>query len=247
MNILLIGAQASGKGTQAELLTHMLGIPHVSSGDLFREEIAEQTERGRYLQIYLNRGDLVPDHFTVTMILRRLQRPDCQSGVLLDGFPRTLVQAKAFDDGLHTCDKKIHAVVYLHVPREKLLQRISGRFICQEHQHVYNISFSPPMVPGICDVDGSELFQRSDDKGAVVAHRLDLFFSQTLPLLGYYEKQGKVLEVDGNQSIDKVHQDIVDALSRCACFDMTPSDSPHHEPKGGCVRTENAEDDRMCI
>ncbi|GHP00022.1 adenylate kinase [Reticulibacter mediterranei] len=212
MNILLIGAQASGKGTQAELLTHMLGISHVSSGDLFRKEIAEQTERGRYLQTYLNRGELVPDHLTVTMILRRLQRPDCKSGVVLDGFPRTIVQAKALDDGLHICNEKIHAVVYLRVLREKLLERISGRFICQAHQHVYNISSSSPKVPGICDIDGSELFQRSDDSSDVVEHRLDLFFSQTLPLLAYYEKQGTVLEVDGDQPIDKVHQAVVDAL-----------------------------------
>jgi adenylate kinase len=216
MEILLIGAQASGKGTQAELLTQMLGIPHVSSGDLFREEIDKQTDIGRYLQTYLNRGELVPDNLTVTMILRRLQQPDCKPGVLLDGFPRTLAQARAFDDGLHACNKKIYTVIYLNVPREKLFQRISGRFICKAHQHVYNIYSHPPKMPGICDVDGSELSQRSDDIGDIVQHRLDIFFNQTLPLLDYYGKQGKVLEVDGDQPIDKVHQDIVDALYKQA-------------------------------
>jgi adenylate kinase len=234
MEILLIGAQASGKGTQAELLTQMLGIPHVSSGNLFREEIEKQTDIGRYLQTYLNRGELVPDDLTVSMILRRLQQPDCKPGVLLDGFPRTLTQAKAFDDGLHTCNKKIHTVIYLKVHREKLFQRIAGRFICKAHQHVYNIYSHPPKVTGICDIDGSELFQRSDDIGDIVQHRLDIFFSQTLRLLDYYGKQGKVLEVDGDQPIDNVHQAIVNALYKRHTFKHDSEQATQVTTKGGC-------------
>ena len=212
MEILLLGAQASGKGTQAEMLTQVLGIPHVSSGDLFREEMEKQTERGWFVQTYLNRGELVPDNLTVAMILHRLQQPDCHPGVLLDGFPRTLAQAKALDDGMHACHKQVNWVIYLNVPREELLQRIAGRFLCQAHHHVYNLSSCPPKVPGRCDVDGSKLFQRSDDSGDAVQHRLETFFHQTLGVLDYYGKQGKVLEVNGNQAIEKVHQILVDAV-----------------------------------
>ena len=214
MEIILLGAQASGKGTQAEMLTQMLGIPHVSSGDLFREEIEKRTAIGLKVQAYLNSGALVPDDLTVAMILRRLQQPDCQPGVLMDGFPRTLAQAKALDDGMCAHGKQINVVIYLNVPREKLFQRISGRFICKAHQHVYNIYSHPPKVPGICDLDRSELFQRSDDMGDAVQYRLDTFFNQTLHLMDYYGKQGKVLEVNGDQTIERVHQIIVDAVCK---------------------------------
>lgn len=212
VNIILIGAQGSGKGTQAEMLAQAFGIPHVASGDLFRKEIEEGTEIGRKASTYIDRGELVPDDLTVAMILHRLQQPDCIPGVLMDGFPRTIAQAEALDEGLRVVDKQLDSVVYLNVPRAELLKRLSGRYICKAHQHVYNIYSRPPKVAGVCDQDGSELYQRSDDVGEAVARRLDIFFTQTIHLLDYYGKQGKVVEVDGNQGIAEVQQALGDAI-----------------------------------
>jgi len=216
MNIFLLGAQASGKGTQAELLTRILGIPHISSGDLFREEIEKQSMIGRKVQRYIEHGALVPDDLTVAMVLRHLQRSDCVGGALLDGFPRTLAQAKAFDDELSACGKQVGIVISLDVPREELHRRIAGRLICKAHQHIYNIHARPPKMPGICDLDGSELFQRADDCGEAVACRLDTFFKQTLEVLYYYRAQAKVFEINGNREIELVHRAIMDAICKQA-------------------------------
>jgi adenylate kinase len=212
VNIILIGAQGSGKGTQAEMLAQALGVPHVASGDLFRQEIEERTETGLQAREYIDRGKLVPDDLTVAMILNRLKQPDCQAGVLMDGFPRTLAQAEALDENLRELGRRIDAVVYLQVPREELLRRLSGRYICKAHQHVYNIYSRPPKVAGRCDLDGSELYQRSDDVGSAVTRRLDIFFNETIHLLDYYGNQKKVVEVNGNQGIDEVHQALVNAI-----------------------------------
>lgn len=214
MEIILIGAQGSGKGTQAEMLAHALGIPHIASGDLFRKEIEEKTEVGLKAREYLDRGELVPDDVTIAMVLNRLKQPDCEPGVLLDGFPRTIAQAEALDEGLPKLGRQVNAVVYLKVPRQELLQRLAGRYICRANQHVYNIYTRPPKEPGVCDLDGSELYQRSDDVGEAVQRRLDIFFNQTIRLLDYYRKQGKVVEVDGNQPIDKVQQALVDGVRK---------------------------------
>ena len=209
MNIILIGAQGSGKGTQAETLSQVLGIRHVASGDLFRKAIGEKNELGSKVKGYLERGELVPDDLTVAVVLSRIKEPDCARGVLLDGFPRTIVQAEALDSGLHSTGQQIDVVVYLQVPRVELLKRLSGRFICRANQHVYNINSNPPKVPGVCDIDGSELYQRSDDKGEAVEKRLNTFFNETIRLLDYYGKQQKVIEVNGNQSIEQVQADLV--------------------------------------
>jgi adenylate kinase len=214
VEIILIGAQGSGKGTQSEMLAQALGVPHIASGDLFRKEIEEGTEVGLEAQKYIDRGNLVPDDLTVTMILSRLRQPDCQPGVLMDGFPRTIAQAQALDEGLSEFGKQINVVVYLHVPREELLQRLSGRYICKANQHVYNIYSRPPKVAGVCDLDGSELYQRSDDVGDAVQRRLDIFFHQTIHLLDYYGEQWKVVKVDGNQGIQEVHQALVHAIRK---------------------------------
>ena len=212
MNIILIGAQGSGKGTQAERLAQSLHISHVASGDLFRKEMGEGTELGREAKKYIDRGELVPDDLTVTMILGRINAPDCASGVVLDGFPRTVAQAHALDEGLKTSHKAIDAAAYLDVPREELVDRLSGRYICRAHQHVYNIHTNPPKVAGVCDIDGSELYQRSDDRGEAVQKRLDIFFHETIRLLDHYQEQGKLLRVNGNQSIEQVTQSILAAL-----------------------------------
>jgi adenylate kinase len=212
VNIILIGAQGSGKGTQAETLSQLLGIRHVASGDLFRKAIGEKNELGNKVKDYLARGELVPDDVTVAMILGRIKEPDCEHGVLLDGFPRTIVQAEALDNGLQSTGQRIDVVVYLQVPREVLLKRLSGRFICRASQHVFNINSNPPKVPGVCDIDGSELYQRSDDKGEAVQKRLDTFFNETIRLLDYYGKQQKVIEVNGNQGIEQVQADLLNHI-----------------------------------
>jgi adenylate kinase len=204
VNIILVGAQGSGKGTQADRLEATLGIPHVASGDLLRKAFDEQTELGIKAKIYLDRGELVPDDITIPMVLGRLSEPDCSRGVLLDGFPRTIAQAQALDKGLQDIGRQIDLVIYLNVPRQELLERLSGRYICRANQHVYNIHSRPPKVPGICDIDGSELYQRSDDTVEGVQRRLDIFFNQTIRLLDYYGNQHKLREVDGNQDIDQV-------------------------------------------
>jgi adenylate kinase len=214
VNIILIGAQGSGKGTQAARLAQALGIRHVASGDLFRKAVDEQTELGLKAKAYLDRWDLVPDDITIAMILSRISEPDCAPGVLLDGFPRNLIQAEALDKGLANMERVLDCTVYLSVPREVLLRRLSGRYICRAHQHVYNIVTNPPKVPGICDLDGSELYQRPDDQGEAVQRRLEIFFRETILLLDYYKRQDKLVEVNGNQSIEQVHRNLVEAVSR---------------------------------
>lgn len=216
MNIILIGAQGSGKGTQAERLAQNLGIHHVSSGDLFRKASDDGTELGRKAKVYLDRGELVPDDLTVSMILHYIADTGyMRDGVLLDGFPRTIAQAQALDKGLASADRYIDCAVYLKVPREVLLRRLSGRYICRAAQHVYNRETNPPKVPGICDLDGSELYQRPDDQGPAVQRRLDIFFQGTIHLLDYYRKQGKLLEVNGNQAIEQVQRALLEAIRRC--------------------------------
>ena len=212
MYIILVGAQGSGKGTQAEMLSQALGVPHVASGDLFRKAFDEKTELGLKAKAYLDRGELVPDALTVAMVLGRLEEPDCSQGVLLDGFPRTVAQAQALDKGLQEVGKQIDLAIYLQVLREELLKRLSGRYICRANQHVYNINTRPPKVAGVCDIDGSELYQRSDDTGEAVQRRLDIFFNETIQLLDYYENQQKLVEVDGNQGIDQVQQSLLDVI-----------------------------------
>lgn len=213
MDIILIGAQGSGKGTQAARLAQALGIRHIASGDLFRKAYDEQTEVGIKAKVYIDRGELVPDDITVEMVLARLEEPESAGGVLLDGFPRTVVQAQALDEGMQRLGRAIDCAVYLSVPREVLLRRLSGRYICRAHQHVYNIDTRPPKVPGICDLDGSELYQRSDDRGEVVQKRLEIFFRETIHLLDYYRQRGKLIEVDGNQDVEKVQRDLVQSIT----------------------------------
>jgi len=210
--IILLGAQGSGKGTQAELLSQTLGVPHIASGDLFRKAIDEKTELGIKAKVYIDRGELVPDDLTVTMVVKRLEEPDCSQGVLFDGFPRTVAQAEVLDKGLQEVGKQIDLAIYLQVLREELLKRLTGRYICKAKQHVYNINTHPPKVAGVCDIDGSELYQRSDDTGEAVQKRLDIFFNETIRLLDYYGKQKKLVEVDGNQDIDRVQQLLLDVI-----------------------------------
>ena len=215
MNIILIGAQGAGKGTQAQNLAHILGVVHVSSGDLLRAVSNSGTDAGQQVKAYLDRGELVPDDLIVALVLGRITEPDARRrGVLLDGFPRTIAQAQTLDQGLAELGYHIDCAVYLTVSREILLRRLSGRYICRAHQHVYNRETNPPKVEGVCDIDGSPLYQRTDDQGPAIEKRLDIFFRQTFPLLDYYRSQSRLVEVDGNESIEQVRKNVIHALAK---------------------------------
>ncbi len=213
MNLILIGAQGSGKGTQAALLVEKLGILHLSSGDIFRMAVKQGTPVGLAAKQYMDRGELVPDHITVQLILDILAQPEYGPGVVLDGFPRTRDQAQALDEALPQLQRKIDYAIYLNVPRDVLLARLSGRYVCSgPEQHVYNIKTKPPRVPGICDIDGTDLIQRSDDTPAVIDKRLRTFFEDTIQVVHYYRAQQKLIEIDGNQSIATVSATLMSGL-----------------------------------
>ncbi len=212
MDILLLGAQGSGKGTQADILAAKLGTPHVASGDLLRDAINRDTSTGKQAKVYYDRGDLVPDSIMVAMFLERLAEPDCANGVILDGFPRTLAQAEALDQALASVGRSVERVIYLKADPNVLVQRLANRYICRARQHPYNLITNPPKRPGICDIDGSELYQRSDDTEEAVRRRLAIFFSETIKLLDYYGKRGKVREVNAEQSIQDVTRRILQVL-----------------------------------
>jgi len=213
MDILLIGAPGAGKGTQAEKLSQLLGLQHIASGDLFRKAFEEQTELGLKAQRYVDLGELVPDEMTIPMVMHHIVAAESVQGVVLDGFPRTLSQAQALDAELQGVNRKIDLAIYLKVSRDELVQRIAGRLFCHANQHVYHVKFRPPKVAGICDLDGSKLYQRPDDAGEAVRRRLAIFSSQTIPMLDYYNKQHKLREVNGNQSIDQVHTMLLNEIN----------------------------------
>lgn len=213
MNLMLLGAQGSGKGTQGALLAERLGLVVCASGDMLREAIAQGTPIGQQVRPFVERGDLVPDELMVGMILERMKSLSVGQGLILDGFPRNLAQAQVLDTRLAERGQEISQAIYLEVPRELLLERLSGRWICRAHGHVYNVKSNPPKTPGICDIDGSELYQRSDDTGEKIQHRLDIFFGETLQLTVYYANQHKLVIVDGTQSIEAVHQAILARLN----------------------------------
>ncbi len=202
--IVLLGPPGVGKGTQANILADTASIPHISSGDLFRENIAKKTDLGMLAQVYINKGELVPDDLTISMIRSRLHQPDCKNGALLDGFPRTIVQAHALEKLLGEFNGKVDYVPYINAPEPILVERLSGRWTCKENGHIYHEKNNPPKRSGICDEDGSELYQREDDKSETVVNRIAVYFKQTAPLIDYYRKQGLLTEVDGAQSIEKV-------------------------------------------
>lgn len=207
----MIGAQGSGKGTQAEALQHAFGLQPCASGDLLRQHITQRTPLGLAAQPYVERGDLVPDELVVGMILD-FTRSQGGKGIILDGFPRTTAQAEKLDADLTRMGQAIDRVLYLDVPRHLLETRLSGRYICRAHGHVWNLVTKPPRVAGICDIDGSELFQRSDDTPEKIGRRLDIFFSETIKLLDYYRAQGKLLQINGDQPIERVTGDILAGL-----------------------------------
>ena len=212
--IVLLGPPGAGKGTQAEAIASRLHLPHISSGDIFRENLKNQTELGKLAVGFINKGELVPDDVTIAMIRERLLKSDCQAGALLDGFPRTPAQAEALACLLNDIDGMVKSVPYIYVPEDVLIDRLSGRWTCREAGHVFHEKYNPPRQPGICDFDGSELYQREDDKAETVKRRIRVYLEQTQPLIEYYRQRGVLVEIDGQQSIDQVTSNLLAAIQR---------------------------------
>ena len=212
--IIFLGAPGAGKGTQAAIVAQELNVAHIASGDLFRQALEQGTELAIEAKSYMEKGILVPNEITIRMVLERISAPDCERGVIFDGFPRNLQQAEALDKALAQQAKAIDKVVYIKVSEEELLKRLSGRWICRRCQAPYHTINSPPKVRGKCDKCGGELYQRPDDTAQTVKKRLQVYSAQTAPLIDYYAQSGKLLEVDGEGGVDEVGRRIVVALRR---------------------------------
>jgi adenylate kinase len=213
MYIILLGAPGAGKGTQAALLSQKLKLAHIASGDLFRQALAKGTELGIKAKAYMEKGKLVPDEITIKMVLERITAPDCQEGIILDGFPRNVEQANALDEALNKQKKSIDKTVYIKVSESELMKRLSGRWICRKCQAPYHEISSPPKVKGKCDKCGGELYQRADDNTETIKKRLEVFFAETAPLIDYYTKAKKLLEIQGEGSMEEICGRIVAALN----------------------------------
>ncbi len=214
MYIILLRAPGAGKGTQAAIMAKELNLTHLATGDLFRQAVEQGTELGRQAKSYMEKGMLVPDKITIQMVLDRISAPDCESGIILDGFPRNLEQAEALDKALAKKAKAIDRVVYIKVSEGELLKRLGGRWICRDCQTSYHAVDSPPRVQGKCDRCGGELYQRPDDTVATARKRLEVFSAETAPLIDYYTRAGKLVEIDGEGNIDGISRRIVAALRK---------------------------------
>lgn len=212
MNIVLLGAPGAGKGTQASILSQRLKLAHIASGDLFRAALAKGTELGRQAKTYMEQGKLVPNEITIKMVLERIQAPDCKVGIILDGFPRNVEQARALDEAFTQQKKAIDRAVYIKVSEAELLKRLTGRWICRKCQTPYHEVNSPPKIAGKCDKCGGELYQRADDNTETIKKRLEVFFAETAPLIDYYSKAGKLLEVQGEGGMEEISERIISGL-----------------------------------
>ena len=218
--LIFLGPPGSGKGTQSRMLQDKLGIPQVSTGDLFRYNLKNKTELGLLAKRYMDAGELVPDEVTIRMVQDRLSRPDCANGAIFDGFPRNLHQAVALDDMLRD-DGGVSLVTMLVVDDDEVIRRLSGRRVCRVCGAVYHIEFQPPKVDNVCDIDGGELYQRDDDKPETIKHRLYVYYRQTSPLVGYYFAKGLLVEVNGNRPPDQVQQALLDVLAEHNIYPST--------------------------
>ena len=212
IDIVLLGPPGAGKGTQAQVLAEKLNLVHVSSGDLFRENLKNKTELGQKAQSYVDRGELVPDDITISMVRDRLMKSDCVNGAILDGFPRTPAQAEALTQLLADLGGRVVSVPFIYVPDDVLIERLTGRWTCQAKGHVYHEKNNPPKVTGICDLDGSALYQREDDKRETVMRRIQVYQDQTAPLIEHYRLQDLLVQVDGTIGIGHVTDQLVKAI-----------------------------------
>jgi len=210
--VVLLGGPGAGKGTQAERLAQTLGIPQVSTGDLFRENLKNETELGLLAKGYMERGELVPDKVTVGMVRERLSRPDAEKGAILDGFPRTIDQAEALGDLLADLGSELAVVPYIKVPEDVLLARLAGRWTCRQCGAMYHQLWSAPAEEGICDRCGGELYQRPDDTPETQKHRIEVYSEQTAPLIDYYRAKGLLVEVDGRPGIDEIQAQLLEIV-----------------------------------
>ncbi|MFB7245403.1 adenylate kinase [Streptomyces populi] len=215
MRIVLVGPPGAGKGTQAAFLAKNLAIPHISTGDLFRANISQQTELGKLAKSYMDKGELVPDEVTIAMAKDRMEQPDAENGFLLDGFPRNVSQAEALDEMLNTEGMKLDAVLDLEVPEDEVVKRIAGRRICRnDSAHVFHVSYKAPKQEGVCDVCGGELYQRDDDSEETVRTRLEVYHTQTEPIIDYYMAQGLVVTIPALGKVEEVTARSMEALAR---------------------------------
>ncbi len=212
--IVLLGPPGVGKGTQAKILAKQTGLVHISTGDLFRENIKNQTELGQLSQSYIKEGRLVPDNVTIGMLKKRISHSDCELGAVVDGFPRTLTQAKTFKTILNEIGEDVSIVPYIKASDKVLIERLSGRWTCRENGHIFHSLFNPPQKEGVCDIDGSELYQRDDDTVKTVKKRLKVYVKRTSPLIAYYQTQGILVEILGEQTIENIAKDILATVKK---------------------------------
>ena len=212
MNIILMGLPGAGKGTQASEIVKKFPIPHISTGDMFRKAIKDETDLGKEAKSYMDRGELVPDEVTVGIVKERISEDDAKKGFLLDGFPRTIDQVESLSQIMSELDREIDAVINIEVPEEELMNRLTGRRICEKCGTTYHLVFNPPKVDGICDIDGGKLYQREDDNPETVSNRLSVNVKQSKPILEYYNNKGVLKNIDGSKDIDQVTNDVIDIL-----------------------------------
>ena len=212
MKIIMLGAPGAGKGTQAKMIAEKCGIPHISTGDIFRANIKNGTELGTKAKEYMDKGLLVPDELVCDLVVDRIQQADCEKGYILDGFPRTIPQAEALENALNAIEQKLDYAIDIDVPDENIINRMSGRRACVGCGATYHVLFNPTKVEGKCDVCGESLILRDDDKPETVKKRLDVYHTQTQPLIDFYTERKVLVEVDGTQSMDKVFDDIMKIL-----------------------------------